>query len=277
MKVHIIAEVGSNWAKFDEPERNFNTALTQIERAAKAGADSVKFQLFTCAELYGDRVRNTTFERSFNKYALPPEWLPDLSEHCIKNGINFMCSAFSVAGFETVDPFVNWHKLASPEASDRKLVSWLNDQPKPYFWSDGCGDPGLTHRPRDIKMACTSKYPAEIEDYDLRGFNGVGWGLSDHTRGPSLAVLAVRLGCSYVEKHVDFCLTTGNPTPDTCVSISNSNFKHWVQKIRAVDPDAARDLKEECGRLYGRKKDRAGEYRRPLPEGVKLVKLGREV
>lgn len=273
--VYIIAEVGSNWAKYEDPDENLKTALKQIEKAAACGSNAVKFQLFTCAELYGDRVRGTQFEHDFNRYSLPCNWVETLADHSVKHDIDFMCSAFSVKGFEFVDPFVNRHKLASPEITDKNIVEWLNNQPKPYFYSDGCVNQVDIGRYQDVRMACVSRYPAQVSDYELSSAMGSNWGVSDHTKGSELALSAVKLGCRYIEKHVDFLFNEGKPTPDSVVSIPELSFAAWVRSIRKMSVEHTARTKTECGDLYVRRRNKSGHWFRPLPDGVSLERRGK--
>lgn len=245
---YIIAEIGSNW-------RDLNDCFTQIKKAKECGADAVKFQLFTFEELYGVQGQL--------KYELLRDWIEPLSVYSKKVGIDFMCSAFSEDGFEFVDPYVNIHKIASPEAccdNIREKVFSLSNQ---IFMSNGCLTideqieiiDGPHWGADDVLMECVSQYPAHSFDYDFSHVVNLSndysflWGLSDHTRGLFTAIVARQLGACVFEKHVDF---VGIPqTPDSCVSVDPQEFKDYVKEIKAIKDTYDKD-KRKAKEKYGR-------------------------
>ena len=260
----IIAEIGSNWRKYESELKNWDLARFQIEQAKELDATGVKFQFFTAQELFGPQVIGTRLERDVNRYALPQDWLPKLKEECDQVGIEFLCSAFSLDGFKVVDNFVETHKLASPERTDPNLVAWLESQDKPFYYSDGCGG---THLGKGIPMACVSSYPAHFLEYEL--YSGqIEWGLSDHTIGSTLAIMAVRSGATHFEKHVDFCLDSGDPTPDSEVSSDPHEWTSWVNAILKYQ-DRRKGLKDLNLAKYGRRETIDG-YFRPIPPDADL-------
>lgn len=261
----IIAEIGSNWRKFDSELKNWDVAKYQIETAKEFGATGVKFQFFTAQELFGPQVIGTRFERDINQYALPQDWLPKLKAKCDEVEIEFLCSAFSLDGFKVVDNFVETHKLASPERTDPNLVAWLETQDKPFYYSDGCGG---THLGKGIPMACVSQYPAHFLNYEL--YSGqVEWGLSDHTPDDVLVIMALRQGATHFEKHVDFCPNDGDKTPDSGVSVDGHGWTSWVKAILGYDGDRRQSLKDLNLAKYGRRETIDG-YFRPIPPDADL-------
>jgi N-acetylneuraminate synthase len=278
-KPFIIAEIGSNCFKHRDEHRDFDNARRQIEMAREYGADAVKFQMYTAEELWGESCKDTTFAELQNKYALPFDWVPELRKLCDRNGIEFMCSAFSVEGYRSISPYVRRHKLASPEVRAKDICNVLLNQSKQVILSLGCITskdlpvllPKL--RSKDVLLECVSKYPAEMIDYDFQGVRtlntqrGVIWGVSDHTRDSKLAVYARSRGAIYFEKHVDFFPSEGEPTPDTEVSIGPEKFKSYVQAIhdqQILDLDTVKRL---AIKLYARRRIKGG-YARPYPEGA---------
>ena len=261
---YIIAEIGSNWRKYESHEKNWSVSENQVRGAKECGADAVKFQLFTAQDLYGPKVKGTGFEKDFNRFALPPSWVAQLANLCQHVEIDFMCTAFSIAGYRFVDPYVKRHKLASSEATHPLLVEWLLNQPKPVLLSDGCGE-RVPPRYKDIDMRCVSNYPASFLDYELDyGFpinKAYDWGVSDHTLDENLALWALRFGAKYFEKHVDFCSYEGAKTPDSEVSIDRERFGEYVKAIRSFDPENINMLKANLRGKYARKLTDDGWYR----------------
>lgn len=262
MKPYVIAEIGSNWTcLFD--------CLKQIKAAKECGADAVKFQLYTYKELYG--VSGDMAGE------LPAEWVPTLSVECENQGIDFMCSAFSIDGFKYLDPYVSYQKIASPEACSSKMLDAVFELGSSVIISNGC----LTYEDQvriidgfewgadDVLLECVSSYPAGSSDYNLSRIveladeYDIRWGLSDHTRSENLAMVAVGLGAEVFEKHVDLIgVYEKKHTADTCVSANFEEFKHYVSLIKSykhIDYDRG---KIQARNLYGRM---YSGYR-PLPD-----------
>jgi len=140
-------------------------------------------------------------------------------------------------------------KIASFEITDTPLIEYAAKKGKPMVISTGIA------MPEDIELAvktckdsgndditllkCTSSYPAPIEDanlmtmVDLKQRYGVKIGLSDHTMGYDVAVAAVALGATLVEKH--FILNRSIGGPDASFSMEKEEFAAMVRSIRNVE------------------------------------------
>jgi pseudaminic acid synthase len=141
------------------------------------------------------------------------------------------------------------YKIASFEITDIPLIEYAAAKGKPMVISTGIADAG------DIQLAvdacrragndditllqCTSSYPAPVELANLRMIPNlaetfrVKSGLSDHTPGSAVAVGAVALGATMVEKH--FILNRDLGGPDASFSMEPAEFKHMVNEIRTVE------------------------------------------
>lgn len=273
-KPYIIAEIGSNCFKYDTNLLNLQCALNQIECAKDAGASAVKFQYFSSMELWGPGCHDQTFAMIQDKYSMPKDWLPVLSEHAIHQQIDFLCSAFSVKGIEEVDPYVQIHKVASPEVCSADIRMAMRRQIKPVIWSMGCHylDQSTTTgiNPDDTVLECVSEYPADPTHYDLNKtrefahFNSCKWGVSDHTKQNWLAVYARSIGATVFEKHVDF-VPDGRETPDSGVSINGRKFKEWALAIRDQPVINHTRIKDGPIERYARRR-RNGGWFRPWPD-----------
>ncbi|GAF71706.1 unnamed protein product, partial [marine sediment metagenome] len=88
-------------------------------------------------------------------------------------------------------------------------------------------------------LKCTSAYPASPEEMNLLSIPdmvkrfGVPVGLSDHTRGIAVAVTAVALGASIVEKH--FTLLRDESGLDSEFSLEPAEFKAMVKAVRTAE------------------------------------------
>ncbi len=244
---YIIAEVGSNWHSQAD-------CLESISMAKACGADAVKFQLFTQAELYGfpaDSDQGGAWE-------LPQEWLSLLAARAEAVGIDFMCSAFSIEGYQAVDPYVKAHKIASSEFNHLPLVRQVVKFGKPVITSCGGSDwttirrmmAGEYPRERTVLMYCNAAYPSVTHDLDelarLESFlqGGVRLGYSDHSIDTSSAVVAYeKYQVSVIEKH--FRLDRISGTPDSPHSIDESALRKLVARIRKGRTNEAFGTAEE--------------------------------
>ena len=233
----IIAEVGSNWSSLDD-------CLKSISMAKACGADAVKFQLFDFEALYGQKAEwdgSDELYKALSKVSLPAEWLSKLKEKADAVGIEFMCTAFSVEGYELVDKYVNAHKVASAECTHKRILEKLRALGKPVFLSTGAS--GV----KDIEMAleclretptvlmyCVAAYPARrIELTTLKLLNQLSplVGYSDHSIDVGVIPwMAIANGACILEKHVNFVEATG---PDAPHSINADDFKWMVAQIKA--------------------------------------------
>ncbi len=88
-------------------------------------------------------------------------------------------------------------------------------------------------------LHCTTEYPAPRDQINLRAMQtlkaafGVECGFSDHTEGIAVALAAVAMGATIVEKH--FTLDRSLPGPDHKASLEPAVFKAMVEGIREVE------------------------------------------
>ena len=277
---YIIAEIGSNCFKWENPLLNLNNAKEQIEKAALAGADAVKFQFFTSRDLWGPKCKDQGFAIAQEFYSMPRQWLPALAKKCMMQKVDFLCSAFSVTGFEAVEPYVKAHKLASPEINALDLLDYLGKSKKKTIYSLGCLKdktwPDQFLRGNDIILECISEYPADPTHYNLfltkmlAEHHSCRWGISDHTNVMWLAQMARALGASVFERHVDFTDAFGRQSPDAVVSCSTETFRRYVKTIRNQKVIKFDDIKNgPSGRLSARRHGKGQHmgFYRPYPEG----------
>lgn len=247
----IIAEVGSNWDTFDD-------CLESIGAAKRAGADAVKFQMFDLKTLYGFHPKTRIIRRNFlgreTVFEYPREelhggihrdWVEPLYEKCKALGIEFMCTPFSVEDAEFLNPFVNYHKVASSDLDYKQLFEAIVSFKKPVFFSTG------GHNEFDIQRAltllgsvpsvimyCVSAYPARavqlqnIQKLKDKFKNYVGY--SDHTTQIlDVPLLAADYGAVVIEKHFKI---RDMDTPDNPHSLTPDEFQLMVLNIRGKLP-----------------------------------------
>jgi len=158
------------------------------------------------------------------------------------------------------------YKIASFEITDIPLIEYVAEQGKPIIISTGvanlsdielavqtCKNVGNS----DITLLkCTSEYPATpdmanlLTIPNLRDAFGVKVGLSDHTMGSTVPVVAVTLGARVVEKH--FILDRSLGGVDAAFSMEPHEFKEMVNACH----DALSSLGEVKYELTERNKNR---------------------
>jgi pseudaminic acid synthase len=141
------------------------------------------------------------------------------------------------------------YKIASFEITDIPLIELVASKGKPVIISTGIA----TYE--DIELAvsacrrmgnndiallkCTSSYPAPIEEANMvmiREFSerfGVIGGLSDHTMGSIVPIVATCLGAKIIEKH--FIIDRSIGGPDASFSMNEMEFSEMVKSIREVE------------------------------------------
>jgi sialic acid synthase SpsE len=228
-KVYVIAEVGSNWKTHEE-------LYGAITLAKSCGADAVKYQYLNKDELYGPTYST---DKSFP--------LEKLHEKCKATGIDFLCTAFSVEGYERVNPFVDAHKVASSEMSHIRFLEHLKTTGKTILLSTGAYHMTDIRRVLDfmagtptVPLHCNVSYPAKF--VDVRKFLSVAqsssglYGFSDHTTSIDVVPAYFReAGVVVYEKHFNpFDFTD---TPDAPHSLNRDEFKAFVQVLRGDIPE----------------------------------------
>lgn len=260
MAVVVIAEAGVN--------HNGDLALAcrLVEAAAAAGADAVKFQSFSAADLVSADAPKAAYQQvndgagsqlhMLERLELSPDQHHELVAHCRRCGIAFLSTAFGLTQLQMLlELGIGAIKVASGEITHRPLleamaVAAASDQ-LPVYLSTGMStlgdaeaalqvflDAGLA-REQITLLHCLSAYPAPEEQINLRCLPtlaaafGCPVGYSDHTLGVTASVAAVALGAEVIEKHLT--LDTDLPGPDHRASLEPEDFKAMVAAIRSCE------------------------------------------
>lgn len=254
-KTFIVAELSANHG------HKLEVALESVRAAKKAGADAVKIQTYTAdtitlncnkddfkvkGTLWDGRTLYDLYQEAFT----PWEWHQAIFDEAKKNGLVCFSTPFDKTAVDFLEDLGNpICKIASFEITDIPLIEYAAKMGKPMVISTGIA------MPEDIELAvktcknagndditllkCTSSYPAPIEDanlktmVDMKQRYGVKVGLSDHTKGYDVAVAAVALGATLVEKH--FILDRSIGGPDAAFSMEVGEFASMVKSIRNVE------------------------------------------
>ena len=191
VRPYIIAEAGTAYAG------KLNIALQYVKAAKNAGADAIKFQMFTPREelfcpLEGDENRWAWWNYSMLKFA---QW-KSVKEYADELGIHFLASVFQNTG-------VGWLKKLDPPAwkvASRAVGTFpWDDAPGPFLVSTGMGWPA-PYGPEFVFLHCVMKYPTPLLEarWDDEWTNG----LSDHSGTIFPALDALARGAQVIEVHI---------------------------------------------------------------------------
>lgn len=247
MTCKIVAEISANHLG------SYERALRLVETAAAIGADCVKFQTFTPEQMVDEGLVLDTGpwagRKAIDLYReahTPRGWHKQLFERARELGLTPFSSVFhpdDVAFLETLDCPI--YKISSFEITDTDLISAAARTGKPIVISTGMATEGEIRRaaiaadpsPHLTLLKCTSAYPADASDANLISMQRLGefprcraFGLSDHIPGIGVAVAAVALGASMIEKHMTLRRADGGP--DAAFSMEPEEFAQLVTECR---------------------------------------------
>lgn len=253
--VFIIAELSANH------NGSIDTAIETIRAAKRAGADCIKFQTYTADTITIDcdkddfMIKGTIWEganlhKLYQQAYTPWEWHKQLFEVADEEGLVCFSSPFDPTSVDLLESLnVPAYKIASFEITDIPLIELVASKGKPIILStgiattedielalDACKRMGNT----DIALLkCTSSYPAPIDEAnmcmvaDLAKRYDVISGLSDHTIGNTVPVVATCFGAKIIEKH--FILDRSIGGPDASFSMNEVEFTEMVKAVREAE------------------------------------------
>jgi len=260
MNTFIIAEAGVNH------NGSLEMAFQMIEKAAEAKVDYVKFQTFkaeklvtanACMAEYQQRNLNSSKDvgqlEMLKKLELNHDEHLRLIEHCKKCRVKFLSTAFDNESMTFLHQLgVDYTKIPSGEITNLSYLKHAASFKKPVLLSTGMSNMDEIHDAlqvftstgmalEDITLLhCNTEYPTPFEDVNLKAMNtmkmafpGVKIGYSDHTRGIEVAIAAVALGASVIEKH--FTLDKTLPGPDHKASLEPEELNQMVNSIRNIE------------------------------------------
>jgi N,N'-diacetyllegionaminate synthase len=253
----IIAEAGVNH------NGDLDMARRLIDVAADAGADVVKFQTFSAdrlvtraADKAGYQVVHTGAHESqhamLSRLELTGEMHEALITHCRERGIAFLSTGFDEQSVDLLAELgVDRIKVPSGEITNLPYLRHVGHAGKPIILSTGMAtleevgaaievlEGAGTSRDRIVVLHCTTEYPTPMEDVNLKAMLtirdtfGVAVGYSDHTVGIDVAIAAVAIGATVIEKH--FTLDRRLPGPDHAASLEPGELRSLVSAIRQIE------------------------------------------
>lgn len=275
--VFIIAELSANH------NGSLEVAIETIKAAKRTGADAIKLQTYTADTITLDsqkddfKIKGTIWEgrnlHDLYKEAFTPwEWHETLFSVAKQEGLVCFSSPFdktSVDFLETLNAPA--YKIASFEITDIPLIEYVASKGKPVIISTGIATEEdiilalvACHRVNNFDVAllkCTSSYPAPIEEANMamvsdmaKKFN-VLTGISDHTMGSVVPIVATCFGAKIIEKH--FIMDRAIGGPDASFSMTESEFTEMVKSVRQAESaigevNYSLTQKQVEGRAYSR-------------------------
>ncbi len=253
--VFIIAELSANH------NGSIENAIETIKAAKRAGADCIKFQTYTADTITIDSNKEDFFikgtiwngsnlHKLYQEAYTPWEWHEQLFKVAEEEGLVCFSSPFDKTAVDFLENLnTPAYKIASFEITDIPLIEYVASKGKPIIISTGIAEL------EDIQLAvdtcrnignnqiallkCTSSYPAPIDEANMimvkdlsERFNVIS-GLSDHTMGATVPIVATALGAKIIEKH--FILDRSIGGPDASFSMNEKEFTEMVRSIREAE------------------------------------------
>lgn len=257
MNTLIIAEAGVNH------NGDLSTAKELIYVAANSGANFVKFQSFKADEVVHKSTLKARYQvidssDSESQYELLKRL--ELDDSCLSEliqlsgslGIGFMSTAFDVkSANKLLSLGQSIFKIPSGEITNLPYLRHIGGFGKRIILSTGMSnlkeiesaievlEIAGTHRSEITVLHCTSAYPTPMSDVNLLAMKQikecleVAVGYSDHTLGIEVAVAAVALGATIIEKH--FTLNRNQAGPDHKASLEPEELSLMVTAIRNIE------------------------------------------
>jgi N,N'-diacetyllegionaminate synthase len=253
---YIIAEAGVNH------NGDLNAALQLCKVARDAGCDAVKFQTFKAGSVVTSSAPKAEYQEKLTgsgsqvdmirALELPWNAFVQLRDECNRLGITFLSTAFDDESLANLDSLpVPLHKVPSGEITNLPYLRKVARCNKPVILSTGMARLGEIEdalnvleqeglpREKVTVLHCNTEYPTPFHDVNLRAMHtirnalGVAVGYSDHTQGIEVAIAAVALGATVIEKH--FTLDRNQPGPDHQASLEPAELVAMVSAIRNIE------------------------------------------
>jgi pseudaminic acid synthase len=254
--VFIMAELSANH------NGSLQIALETIRAAKRTGADAIKLQTYTADTLTIDCDKDDfiiksgsiwdgqSYYKLYKSAYTPWEWHQALFEEAGKQGLICFSSPFDKTAVDFLENLnVPAYKIASFEITDIPLIEYVASKGKPVILSTGIAtmedielalDACRRMGNNDIALLkCTSSYPSPIEEANMvmvKDFAerfGVIAGLSDHTMGATVPIVATCFGAKIIEKH--FILDRSIGGPDASFSMNEQEFTDMVKAVREAE------------------------------------------
>lgn len=253
-KPFIIAEMSGNHNK------SLERALAIVDAAADAGADAIKLQTYT-ADTMTLNVNREEFKildkeslwygrhlyELYEEAHTPWDWHQKIINRAKEKGIICFSTPFDETAVDFLEALdMPAYKISSFENCDVRLIKKVSLTGKPVIISLGMANfddlqlivNTLLENNCDqfVLLKCTSAYPALPSDANLKTIPRISElfncqvGLSDHSMGCGVALAAVALGATIIEKH--FTLFRSDGGVDSAFSLEPAELKLLVEESK---------------------------------------------
>jgi N,N'-diacetyllegionaminate synthase len=251
----IVAELGVNHN--GDPE----VAARMVDAAAAAGADAVKFQVFTAEEFVNDPteiyeyksqgrvVRESTLEM-FRRLELADDDVARLFARARGRGLMPFATVTDGHAADLLERLETpAFKIGSDDLVYTSFLRRIAQRGRPVVISTGMADTAdidravrvieQTGNDKLIILHCVSLYPTPDDAVNLRRITALAdrydhpVGFSDHTLGATAALGAVTLGACMIEKH--FTLDHAMDGPDHWFSADPAELAMLVSEVRRLE------------------------------------------
>jgi len=246
----IIAELGINHGG------DLLVAEQMVKSAADRGCEVIKHQThFLDDEMTPDAKQimppnaNVSIWDVMEKCSLTKDEEIKLKKQVEDLGMIYISTPFSRSAADFLNDInVPAFKIGSGECDNLLLLEHIADFGKPIILSTGMQNLLSVEKPVEIfennnieyaLLECTNIYPCPPEDIALGSlqqlsnkFPNAEIGFSDHSIGPTMALAAVALGATIVEKH--FTDTKDRQGPDISCSMDPDELEHLIKKSKEI-------------------------------------------
>jgi N,N'-diacetyllegionaminate synthase len=256
-KTIIIAEAGVNH------NGSIARAKKLISIASNAKADFVKFQTFITEKNITRNAEKAEYQKDLTdsdesqfemikNLELDRVAHEELIDFCKTKDIQFLSTAFDHDSIDLLDELnIPLFKIPSGEITNLPYLRHIGKMGKPIIMSTGMSTLNEVRDALNILIEsgaekeeitilhCNTEYPTPMKDVNLKAMLtikdelGVNIGYSDHTLGIEVAISAVTMGATLIEKH--FTLDRNLPGPDHAASLEPEELKAMVTAIRNIE------------------------------------------
>jgi sialic acid synthase SpsE/spore coat polysaccharide biosynthesis protein SpsF (cytidylyltransferase family) len=249
----IIAEVGQNH------NGSMEIARELIDNIAFYKADAVKL----CKRHIPSELTKAAYDRPYigpqsfgETYGIHREFLElskeqyaELKAYAESKDTLFFSTACDMQSVDDLESIgISFYKVASRDLTNLPLIDYMASTGKPIILSRGMDelreikdavDTVRKHHNNIVITQCTSRYPTPYDEVNIRAMKmlrrefDVLVGMSDHTIGVMVPVVAAALGAVVVEKHVT--LARHMKGTDHACSLEPDGLRRVVRDIRNME------------------------------------------
>ena len=246
----VIVEIGINHGG------SLDTAKRMVDVAMHSGAECIKHQThfpddemtMEAKNIYPPNATQSIWD-VIESSALTPDDEIKLKEHVESMGLLYLSTPFSRKAADFLNSIeVPAFKIGSGEADNLPLIRHIAKFGKPIILSTGMQTIDSLQKSVDILddenikyalLECTNLYPSPPENVSLKGilelqqsFPKAQVGFSDHSIGPQMALAAVALGATILERH--FTDNRYRIGPDISCSMDPAELRFLIDRSKEI-------------------------------------------